>query len=69
MRGRYRSWQVAMVIMSTTCVLLPCRPGLADQLSPSSGKSTDKHPNIVLILADDNDQLSWAIGGNCCEFL
>jgi hypothetical protein len=26
-------------------------------------------PNIVLIMADDNDQLSWKIGGNCCEFL
>jgi hypothetical protein len=26
-------------------------------------------PNIVLIVADDNNQLSWAISANCCEFL
>ena len=26
-------------------------------------------PNIILCMADDNDQLSWTIGGNCCEFL
>jgi hypothetical protein len=26
-------------------------------------------PNVVLVMTDDNDQLSWAIGGNCCEFL
>jgi arylsulfatase A len=52
-RGRYRPWQVAMVIMSTTCALLPCRPGLADQRATTSVKSTGKRPNIVLILADD----------------
>ncbi|MDA1248745.1 MAG: hypothetical protein O2820_05925 [Planctomycetota bacterium] len=26
-------------------------------------------PNIVFIMADDNDQVSWTIGGNCCKFL
>jgi len=47
---RFRPWLVAIVILSTTSVLLPCRRGLADQ---PSGKSTGKHPNIVIILADD----------------
>ena len=42
-----------MVIMSTTCALLPCRPGLTDQLATTSGKSTGKRPNIVVIMADD----------------
>jgi len=42
-----------MVIMSTTCALLPCRPGLTDQHETTSVSSTDKRPNIVLILADD----------------
>jgi hypothetical protein len=48
---------------------LPCRPGLTDQFATTSVKSTGKRPNIVLIMADDNDQISWTIGGNCCEFL
>jgi hypothetical protein len=26
-------------------------------------------PNVILVMTDDNDQLSWEIGGNCCEFL
>ena len=42
-----------MVIMSTTCVLLPCRPGLTDQHATTSVKSTSKRPNIVIIMADD----------------
>ena len=50
---RYRLWQMAMVIMSTMCALLPCRPGLTDHLATTSGNSTGKRPNIVLILADD----------------
>ena len=53
MRKRYRPWQVAMVIMSTTCALLPCRPGLTDQYATTSVKSTGKRPNIVVIMADD----------------
>ena len=53
MSGRYRPWQVAMVIMSTTCALLPCRSGLTDQHATTSVKSTDTRPNIVLIMADD----------------
>ena len=53
MRGRYRPWQVAIVIMSTTCAILPCRPGLTDQLATTSVKSTGKHPNIVLTMVDD----------------
>jgi arylsulfatase A len=52
-RGRYRPWQVATVIMSTTCAFLPCRPGLTDQFATTSVKSTGKRPNIVLIMADD----------------
>ena len=50
---RYRPWQVAIVIMSTTCALLPCRPGLTDQLAATSVKTRDRCPNIVLIMADD----------------
>ena len=53
MRGRNRPWRVAMVIMSTTCALLPCRRGLTNQHATTSVKSTGKRPNIVVILADD----------------
>ena len=53
MREHYRPWQVAMVIMSTTCALLPCQSGLTDEHATTSVKSTDKSPNIVLIYADD----------------
>jgi hypothetical protein len=28
-----------------------------------------ERPNVIVIFTDDNDQLSWEIGGNCCEFL
>ena len=42
-----------MVIMSTTCALLPCRRGLTDQPATTSVKSTDTRPNIMLIVADD----------------
>ena len=61
MRGRYRPWRVAMVIMSTTCALLPCRRGLTDQHAATSVKSTGKRPNVVLIMTDDHAQ--WAVGG------
>jgi hypothetical protein len=53
MCGRYRPWHVAKVIISTTCVLLACRPGLTDEHATNSVKSTGKGPNIVLIMADD----------------
>ena len=53
MREHYRPWQTAMVIMSTTCALLSCRPGLTEQDATTSDKSTGKRPNIVLIMADD----------------
>ena len=52
-RGHHRPWRVAMVIMTTMCVLLPCRPGLTDQHTTTSVKSTGTRPNIVLIMADD----------------
>jgi hypothetical protein len=29
----------------------------------------DENPPVGLILCADNDQLSWAISGDCCEFL
>ena len=51
--GRHRPWQVAVVIMSTTCALLTCRPGSTDQLATTSVKSTGKRPNIVVMMADD----------------
>ncbi len=53
MRGRCRPWQVAIVIMSTTCVLLPCRKTLANDHITTSVDSKGKLPNIVLIMADD----------------
>ena len=56
MSGRNRPCQMAMMIMSTTCALLPCRPGLTDEHAPTSVKSTAARPNIVLIMADD---LGW----------
>lgn len=42
-----------MLIITTTCVLLPCRPGLTDQQAATSVKSKSNRPNIVVILADD----------------
>jgi hypothetical protein len=53
MRGRYRPWRVAMVIMSTTFALLPCRRGLTDQQATTSVTSTGKRPNVILIYTDD----------------
>ncbi len=53
MREHFRSWQLAMMIMSTTCMLLPCRSGLTDEHGTTSVKPTDKRPNIVVILTDD----------------
>jgi len=53
MRGRYRPWRVAMVIMSTTCALLPCRRVLTDDQVTTSVESTGKRPNVVVILTDD----------------
>ncbi len=64
MRGRYRTWQVAMVIVTTTCVVLPCRPGLTDQHATTSGKSKDKRPNIVLVMADDQGWGDMAYNGH-----
>ncbi|MFP6766240.1 MAG: arylsulfatase [Planctomycetaceae bacterium] len=53
MRERYRPWRVAMVITSTTCVFLTCRPCLTDGHATSSVKSTGNRPDIVVIMADD----------------
>ena len=50
------------VFASLFCVLLPgfpVRAVAADVL---------RRPNFVVIMADDNDQVSWTIGGNCCKF-
>jgi arylsulfatase A-like enzyme len=44
---------MALVILSTTCALLSCRPGLADQLAKTSVKSTGQRPNILIIFTDD----------------
>ncbi len=52
--GEYcRPWQMAMMITSTTCAFLPCRPGLTDDLAMTSVESDVKRPNIVVIMADD----------------
>lgn len=53
----------------------PCKPivnlfvGLHVLLGSAFAAVQDARPNIVFIMVDDNDQLSWAIGGNCCKFL
>lgn len=52
-REHYRPWRVAIVIMSTSCALLPCRSSLSDEHATTSVNPTDKRPNIVVILADD----------------
>ena len=49
-----------MLILSTTCALLPCRCGLADQDATASVHSTGKSPNILFILTDD--QGWWDVG-------
>jgi hypothetical protein len=38
-------------------------------LSGFLNASAATKPNVILVMTDDNDQISWAIGGNCCEFL
>lgn len=44
---------MAMMIMSTTCAFLPCRFVLSDECAAPSAESTDKRPNIILMMADD----------------
>lgn len=63
-RERYRPWQIAMVMMSTTCALLPCRTGLTDQQNSTSVTSTGKLPNIVLIMTDDQGYGDLSCHGN-----
>ncbi|MFT4556814.1 MAG: arylsulfatase A-like enzyme [Planctomycetaceae bacterium] len=53
MRRRYRPWQVAIVLMSTTCALPPYRSALSDEHATTSVESASKRPNIVLIMVDD----------------
>jgi hypothetical protein len=33
------------------------------------GGEEGSRPNVIVILTDDNVQLSWTIGGNFCKFL
>ena len=56
MREHYRQWRTAIVIMSTTCALLPCRRALTDQHAATSVKSTARRPNVILVMTDDNSQ-------------
>lgn len=53
MREHIGQRQVAMMIMSTTCIFLLCRPGLTNDHATNSVKSPGNHPNIVLIMVDD----------------
>lgn len=53
MRERYRPWQIAMMMMSMTCALWPCRSGLSNEHAATSGESAGNRPNIVLIFSDD----------------
>lgn len=64
MSGRYRPGQVAMVIFSTTCALLPCQSGLAEQRATTAVKSTGKLPGIVVILTDDQGWGDLSCHGN-----
>jgi hypothetical protein len=42
---------------------------LSSQILAAADKSKSAKPNIIVIMADDNDQLSWTIGGNFRKFL
>ena len=64
MRGRYRPGPLAIVIMSTTGVLLLCGPALAGEQNTTSVKSTAKRPNIVLIMTDDMGYGDLGVHGN-----
>lgn len=54
---RKRRWQVAMLIMATTCALLACRSVLSEERDTTSGESANTRPNIVLIMVDD---MGWS---------
>lgn len=60
--GRFH--KIAMLALSTLAAVAVSM----SFLNAVSAEPTAR-PNIVMILVDDNDQLSWAISGNCCEFL
>lgn len=53
MRLYFSSRLVGIVMVSMTCVLLPCRQGLTDERAATSDRSTSTRPNIIVILADD----------------
>lgn len=50
----FRRWRVATLMVSTMCVILPCRPGLTDQQAQTAVKPTSRRPNIILIFTDDH---------------
>ena len=59
-----RPWQVTIVMMSTTCALLPSRPALTDERATTAANSTGQRPNIVLIMTDDQGFGDFSINGN-----
>jgi len=61
---RHLLHRITTLTISTVAVLFAQTIYTKQLKAESTGR-----PNIVIIMADDNDQLSWAIGGNCCEFL
>ena len=42
---------------------------LLSALSCSGVEAAPTKPNVLLIMADDNNYVSWTIGDNCCKFL
>ena len=48
-----RSLRLALFVLSTACVMLPCRRGLTDDPKQIAAEQTRKSPNVLLIMADD----------------
>jgi hypothetical protein len=63
-QSRLRHTTATVVVGAFLCAI-PLWAHAAEAPADESGS----RPNIVVIMADDNDQLSWTIGGNCCKLL